>query len=179
MISYNQKDFESMRQDAMKRIREMHSYAQTSDSPPQNNASPKTNSHQNNSSAKTQTSSQPTNNATQNQAKQSSNNNNRQQGNNNHRTNSSNPFAQLFGSNLGGFNRAKQKSAPPPVQKPPSPPPQQETPDIAEDIKGKIDGFLKDFNIDEEKIILALLIYSLYKNNADYKLLLALAYLII
>lgn len=172
MISYNQKDFESMRQDAMKRIREMHSYAQTSDSPPQNSASPKTNSHQNNSSAKTQTSSHPTNNATQNQAKQSSNNNNR-------RTNSSNPFAQLFGSNLGGFNRAKQKSAPPPVQKPPSPPPQQETPDIAEDIKGKIDGFLKDFNIDEEKIILALLIYSLYKNNADYKLLLALAYLII
>lgn len=84
------------------------------------------------------------------------------------RQNYSNPFAQLFGSNLGGFNRFKNSSND-----------NKKSDNIVTDISGGIGKFLKDFQIDEEKLLILLLIYVLYKNGADIKLLLALGYLII
>lgn len=46
----------------------------------------------------------------------------------------------------------------------------------AKDLVGKL---LKDIHIDEEKAIIALLIYVLYKNGGDVKLMLALGYLLL
>ncbi len=77
------------------------------------------------------------------------------------------PFAQLFGSNLGAFNKFKTFFSKDNAQ------------DSSKPLQGFFDGLLKDFNIDEEKIILGVLIYLLYKNGSDVKLLLALGYLLI
>ncbi len=44
---------------------------------------------------------------------------------------------------------------------------------------GSIGDLLKKLNIDEEKLLILFLIYILYKNGSDYKLLLALGYLIV
>ena len=42
-----------------------------------------------------------------------------------------------------------------------------------------VEGILKDFNIDNEKILIGILAYLLYKNNADLKLIIALGYLLL
>ena len=84
--------------------------------------------------------------------------------------NMSNPFAQLFGSNLGGFNRYKNCCE----QKKPTP---EKTPEHHENEQSHMNPL--DFRIDEEKAILLMLIYILYKNGADIKLIIALAYLLI
>ena len=55
---------------------------------------------------------------------------------------------------------------------PPSPTPQKPPPNVL----GSLFGGIK---IDEEKALIALLIYILYKNGADIKLLLGLAYLLL
>lgn len=55
----------------------------------------------------------------------------------------------------------------------PTPPPQKDPPN---DIFG---GLLGGIKLDEEKALIALLIYILHKNGADIKLLLGLAYLLL
>lgn len=65
------------------------------------------------------------------------------------------------------------QDSPPP---PPSPPPDKPDPPSAGNILGSILG---DIKIDEEKALIALLIFILYKQGADIKLLLGLAYLLI
>lgn len=80
----------------------------------------------------------------------------------------SNPFAQLFGSNLGGFNKYKNSSNP-----------NNQGNEMINDISKGIGKFISDISIDEEKLLILLLIYILYKNGADIKLLIALLYLIL
>ena len=84
------------------------------------------------------------------------------------RQNASNPFAQLFGSNLGGFNRFKNYSND-----------NKKSENAFTDVSGSVGKLLKNFQIDEEKLLILILMYVLYKNGADIKLLLALGYLII
>ena len=68
------------------------------------------------------------------------------------------------------------------VEPPPSPPPPPK-PEKAEtaDTNKKSDPLfsIAGINIDEEKALIAFLIYILYKNNADTKLMMALAYLLL
>lgn len=59
---------------------------------------------------------------------------------------------------------------------PPPPPPDKPGPSPSGNILG---GLLGDIKIDEEKALIALLIFILYKQGADIKLLLGLAYLLI
>lgn len=66
-------------------------------------------------------------------------------------------------------------SPPPQRQRPLSAPPQRQpslTPDIFKNLLG-------DMKIDSEKALILLMLYVLYKNKADMKLLLALGYLLI
>ncbi len=208
MISYNQRDFETMRQEAIKRIREMHKHSQQSVSDngesANHNAFTNSTSTENKHNSSTENMNQTSfrnnrqnmnnqnfrqnNNSQSTNKSQNANQSNQRGGNQqqfqNNRSSGGNPFAQLFGSNLGGFNKYKQNNPqanqpqkPPQAQMPPEPPKQGD--DLVSDIKDKLSGMLKDFNIDDEKIILGLLIYVLYKNKADLKLLIALAYLII
>ena len=67
-------------------------------------------------------------------------------------------------------------SAPPP---PPSPP-SNTTPQKNSGIGGILSSILgNDTKIDEEKALIGMLIYILYKNGADVKLMLALGYLLL
>ncbi len=103
---------------------------------------------------------------------------NNQMHRNNQQYNAGNPFSQLFGSNLGGFSKFKQMFSPQPPKKP-----AENSPDDNDKEKkpldGLLDGIFKDFEIDNEKIMLGILIYLLYKNGSDVKLLLALGYLLL
>lgn len=56
------------------------------------------------------------------------------------------------------------------------PPPSPTPPQKPQNVLGSLFGGIK---IDEEKALIALLIYILYKNGADIKLLLGLAYLLL
>lgn len=68
----------------------------------------------------------------------------------------------------------------PPSEKPPeTPPPEKKPVGAANKLPPKPLFNIGGLKIDEEKAMIALLIYILYKNNADMKLLLALAYLLI
>lgn len=96
-----------------------------------------------------------------------------QQQNNNSPKGLLSPLAQLFGSNLGGFNKAKSQ---PKSNKPDLFP---DSPDDDGKTKSFIENLLKEFNIDQEKLMLILLIYVLYKNGSDFKLIAALGYLLI
>lgn len=58
----------------------------------------------------------------------------------------------------------------------PPPPPSPEPPSKQAD---KLSDLLRGINIDEEKVLIALLIYILYKQGADIKLLIGLAYLLV
>lgn len=79
----------------------------------------------------------------------------------------SNPFAQLFGSNLGGFNKYKSSNT------------SNQGNEMIADISKGIGKFFNDLSIDEEKLLILILIYILFKNGADIKLLIALLYLIL
>ncbi len=70
------------------------------------------------------------------------------------------------------YTQASQPSAPPepPVQKPSEPSVSAELPDPLKELIG--------LELDEEKALIGLLIYILYKNGADIKLLLGLGYLL-
>ena len=74
------------------------------------------------------------------------------------------------------MQRRSQNYAPPPT-----PPPPEPAPDKSEQSNSdsKTLFSLGGIKIDEEKALIALLIYILYKNNADMKLLLGLGYLLI
>lgn len=74
------------------------------------------------------------------------------------------------------MQRRSQSYAPPPT-----PPPPEPAPDKSEQSNSdsKTLFSLGGIKIDEEKALIALLIYILYKNNADMKLLLGLGYLLI
>lgn len=62
----------------------------------------------------------------------------------------------------------------PPAQPTPSPPPQEHKPE------GKLSLLdIAGIKIDEEKALIGLLIYILYKNGSDTKLLLGLGYLLL
>lgn len=68
-------------------------------------------------------------------------------------------------------------SAPPP---PPPSPPSNTTPQKNSGIGGILSSILgNDTKIDEEKALIGMLIYILYKNGADVKLMLALGYLLL
>ena len=214
MDSYSRKEFETMQQEAIRRVREMHKRAQsyvnvpsqddtTTQKSPQNDSSKNNNSNShtnqsrrnntnpnryypygypNRNMSKTQQEKQP-------QQKPPHPNNGNMQNNpyrpqmhngmnpNYQRMPMGNPFSQLFGSNLGAFTKFKNMFKP--ANSPPS------NPDCDKDEKDEkplnklINGMFKDFNIDEEKIILGVLIYLLYKNGSDAKLLIALGYLLL
>ena len=68
------------------------------------------------------------------------------------------------------------QDSPPPAPPPPPPPPDKPEQNSSGNILGSILG---DINIDEEKALIALLIFILYKQGADIKLLLGLAYLLL
>lgn len=74
--------------------------------------------------------------------------------------------------------RAQSYSEPPPPPDSREPMPAPKKP-AAESFQGALVSLFKDIKIDEEKALIALLIYVLYKNGADTKLLLALGYLIL
>ena len=65
--------------------------------------------------------------------------------------------------------RAQSYTAPPPPPEPP--PPEPSVPDPVKELLG--------LELDEEKALIGLLIYILYKNGADIKLLLGLGYLLL
>ena len=76
--------------------------------------------------------------------------------------------------NFGGEHRSESTPPPPPPPEPPANTQQQ----------GGIGGILSsilghDTKIDEEKALIGMLIYILYKNGADVKLMLALGYLLL
>jgi len=192
LISYNSKEFETMQQEAIRRVREMQKKAQgyVAHEEPDINLNSKgststvsqhdnhsSNSSQHNSQAASQPhaatnsganhSTQKTPNLHQGATEKNKSNQNNSQHNN--RSNSFNPFAQLFGSNLGGFNKYKSNAQNT----------KEEYKNDVSQIPKSINNILKDFAIDEEKLILLLLIYILYKNGADMKLVLALGYLLI
>lgn len=75
------------------------------------------------------------------------------------------------------MQRRAQISNPPQDASPPLPPPEPKAEPQRKE--GSLTALLKDINIDEEKALIGLLIYILYKNGADTKLLLALGYLIL
>lgn len=82
--------------------------------------------------------------------------------------------------NFSGERRTENaQTAPPP---PPPPPPAAPAPPAQK--QGGIGGILSsilghDTKIDEEKALIGMLIYILYKNGADVKLMLALGYLLL
>lgn len=82
--------------------------------------------------------------------------------------------------NFSGQSRSEgAPTAPPP---PPPPPPAAPAPPVQK--QGGIGGILSsilghDTKIDEEKALIGMLIYILYKNGADVKLMLALGYLLL
>ena len=55
----------------------------------------------------------------------------------------------------------------------------QKAPQSSSLLSGLLGGNLGDIKIDEEKALIGLLIYILYKQGADIKLLLALGYLLL
>lgn len=203
MDYYSKKEFETMQQEAIRRVKEMHKRAQNYvKNPPesekfsQNSSQKKNNvSHSNNNSRNNNSynrnfhNSYPNRNNMQNF--QHSNNNGKKQPPNrpqnfqnrnqmNGRMNPNyqhmpmgNPFAQLFGSNLGGFKKFKNMFNLAPNSSSSS------NDSSSKPFNNLLNGVLKDFNIDEEKIILGILIYLLYKNGSDTKLLLALGYLLL
>lgn len=84
--------------------------------------------------------------------------------------------------NFGGEHRTENTQTSPP---PPPPPPAAPAPPAhTEQKQGGIGGILSsilghDTKIDEEKALIGMLIYILYKNGADVKLMLALGYLLL
>lgn len=156
-----------MQQEAFRRVREMQKKSQSyiNAEPPQNKAPEHTSRPQNK---------EPPPPPKMSESHQTQPNQHNQQNHQNQqrqcRPNMSNPFAQLFGSNLGGFNRYKNCCEP----KKPMP---EKPPEHHENEQSHMNPL--DFRIDEEKAILLMLIYLLYKNGADIKLIIALAYLLI
>ncbi len=162
MASYDNKNFNAMREEAIQRVREMHKRAQKmidetdfieiekNVKPPvpppkieEKKTSAKTSNKQNSYSEKNK---------------------------------NLNAFSQIFGSNLGGFEQFKNKNS---NNKFSQIPPSASIDSLKGLTSGLFDGVFKNFNIDEEKIIIGVLIYLLYKNGGDIKLLLALGYLLI
>lgn len=208
MASYSRKEFETMQQEAIRRVKEMQKRAQSYVSvPPQDDKTSENKSPENNSTSKSTQNRQNNfnhnktslnNNASMNRNFNNNQRNNQSQnshqyyqkkpaGNYNHsqmqgginpnyqRMPMGNPFSQLFGSNLGAFSKFKNMFKPTT-----SPQPDSEKSNKDENpLDGLLNGVLKDFDIDEEKIILGILIYLLYKNGSDAKLLLALGYLLL
>ncbi len=192
MISCNNKEeFETMQQEAIKRVREMqkkaNSYIKTPEKPPENKIETTHNNEHPHNHANNDFFMRNNRSNFQQRPHNEQNINNQQEVHKNvaeknekpneekkpeqptqNRHNASNPFAQLFGSNLGGFNRFKNSSGD-----------NKKSENGFTDISGSIGKLLRNFQIDEEKLLILILIYVLYKNGADIKLLLALGYLII
>lgn len=83
--------------------------------------------------------------------------------------------------NFSGQSRSESAPTAPP---PPPPPPPPAAPAPPAQKQGGIGGILSsilghDTKIDEEKALIGMLIYILYKNGADVKLMLALGYLLL
>ena len=153
MISYSKDEFETMQQEAIRRVKEMKKKASSYINSSTFNSDNSTKA--NTSSSKSNNYVPPNNNTTNKNANV---------------RNNCNPFSQIFGSNLGGFNRYKNNSNPSPAQKSTAAPSTKNDAGF---------NFLSNIPIDEEKLLILLLIYILYKNGADIKLIIALAYLII
>lgn len=117
-------EFSSLREQALRRMRQMHSSAQSSE--PQVNSSPVS-----------EPISHPDPPGIHNEH------------NNESRRKQASPFSEFLGSLAGIGNQNNQKS------------------------------LFDELNIDEEKAVIGILIYVLYKNGADIKLMLALGYLLI
>lgn len=117
-------EFSSLREQALRRMRQMHSSAQSSE--PQVNSSPASEhiSHSDPPGI-------------------------HKEHNNESRRKQASPFSEFLGSLAGIGNQNNQKS------------------------------LFDELNIDEEKAVIGILIYVLYKNGADIKLMLALGYLLI
>ena len=76
---------------------------------------------------------------------------------------------------IASLHHLKQRK-PPHTQNAHSP---QKAPQSSSFLSGLLGGNLGDIKIDEEKALIGLLIYILYKQGADIKLLLALGYLLL
>jgi len=183
LISYNKQQIETMQQEAIKRVREMQKKAQqyvvNEPEKPSSKSSTSTNSnsrqHVNNANHAQMPAQNATSNNNQNNIPPRSN----QQ---NNRSSMANPFAQLFGSNMGGFNRYKNNT--PEHKNPPGHTAPVEKNNLPREHSNSdplsgVNNLLKDFNFDEEKLIIIALMYLLYKNGADIKLILSLGYLLI
>lgn len=195
LISYNNKDdFESMQQEAIRRVHEMQkkadSYINSSNNQYRKSYSnpesiiteqPQLNTQQNNNRTNINNTASNKNNSfnqqkqikSQTQSRQTVENKKPVQDNSlknksNHQ-NGSNPYSQLFGSNLGGFNRYKNESNNH----------NKSNGILPSEVTNSINKILHDVSIDEEKLLILILIYILYKNGADMKLIIALGYLII
>lgn len=86
-----------------------------------------------------------------------------------------------FSNNSNSERRTENAQTVPP---PPPPPPPSPAPPANTQQQGGIGGILSsilghDTKIDEEKALIGMLIYILYKNGADVKLMLALGYLLL
>ncbi len=201
--------FEAMQEDAIRRVREMQKRAKNyvditpnmpvednlkdeklhTENTKQNSTRSNSNSHNNkhynnaqfnshrnnqhNSNARAENNSENTNKS--NEKPQNNQSNSHQQYNNRQTFNNgfSSPFSQLFGSNLGGFNKMKK---PPPATSSCDNSAQKPNLESSKDLIGNL---LKEFQIDDEKLMLILLIYVLYKNGSDFKLMAALGYLLL
>ncbi len=187
----NKEEFESMQQEAIRRVREMQkradSYIKSPEKPPEKKIEANPNKEQPHNHSGNDFFMKNNRPDFQQQPHNNQNIKNQQEGSKNaaeknekpkeekkpeqtaqNRQNASNPFAQLFGSNLGGFNRFKNFSND-----------NKKSEHAFTDVSGSVGKLLKNFQIDEEKLLILILIYVLYKNGADIKLLLALGYLII
>lgn len=79
-----------------------------------------------------------------------------------------------------GRDSERRPEAPSGHSAPPPPPPSNTTPQKNSGIGGILSSILgNDTKIDEEKALIGMLIYILYKNGADVKLMLALGYLLL
>ncbi len=155
---YDKKQFNSMKDEAVWRIKEMHKRAK-SDINVQKNVEPEKSETIKNENLH--------------------NNKQNQRVNNNfkHQQNSS-PFSQFFNTNSNGFEKLKNAFSP--KKQASTNEDNSDKKDPLQNVLGGIfDGAFKDFNIDTEKIILGVLIYLIYKNKGDTKLLLALGYLLL
>lgn len=152
MASYNiDRDFDTMRQEAIERVRSMQRRSREVMTPHNNSERGNRNSDQNKESVPINV--PPVSEMQNNSTNSSNQNTNKNNQNNNHNSNQENPIANILGNlfpNTGGQTK-----------------------------KGPLSELLDGFNISEENALIGMLIYILAKNGADVKLLLGLGYLLL
>ena len=199
--TYSQADFNSMQQDAIRRVKEMQRRSQNyvnepynspkqehkpAPPPPINQQKQVNNNFQQNSNKTNQNNNgnnfQQNNNQSKQQGNQSNqaNHNQQQKPNNNFQQQNNNPFAMFFGNSRPGteFNGGQNNFK----QSPPERHTEEHNHSEGEHTKnifsGLLDSIFPNLHLDDDKIIIVILIIILAREGADIKLLLALGYLL-